>query len=289
MGLEEVFMTISTDYEFIKVDVPAAEVLRITLNRPEARNALSNKLRGELFDALHKADQDDAIGVIVIRGDEKAFSAGYDLKMDLTKDRPYPTAPGLGPVGGWARHVVEGSFKIWDLAKPVIAQVSGYCLAGGLELAHSCDLIYTTPDAKFGYPAVRMISTADNHFFPWVFGIRRSMELMLTGDSISGSRAVEWGLANAAYPLEELEERVLEMAVRVAAVPRDIQQFNKRAVHRQMDLMGIRSALLAGADMQELSSHSETAKSFGKKVAEGGLTKTLSERDGKFGDGRTAN
>jgi len=282
-------MSLSTDYEFIKIDSPADQVLRITLDRPEARNALSNKLRGELFDALHKADQDDSVGVMIIRGDEKAFSAGYDLKMDLRENRPYYTSPGLGPVGGWARHVVEGSFKIWDLAKPVIAQVSGFCLAGGLELAHSCDLIYTTPDAKFGYPAVRMISTADNHFFPWVFGLRRSMELMLTGDSIDGTKAVEWGFANAAYPLEELEGKVLEMALRVAAVPRDIQQFNKRSVHNQMDLMGIRSALLAGAELQELSSHTETARSFGKKVAEGGLTKTLSERDGKFGDGRTAN
>jgi len=113
------------------------------------------------------------------------------------------------------------------------------------------------------------------------------MELMLTGDSISGTKAVEWGFANAAYPFDELEERVLEMAQRVAAVPRDIQQINKRAMHNQMDLMGIRSALLAGAELQELSSLSKTARSFGERVAEGGLTKTLSERDGKFGDYRT--
>ena len=281
-------MTFPVDYEFIKVDVPAEKVLRITLNRPEARNALSNKLRAELFDALYKADQDDSINVMIIRGDEKAFSAGYDLKMDLREDRPFYTSPGLGHmVGGWARHVVEGSFKIWDLAKPVIAQVSGYCLAGGMELAHSCVLIYTTPDAKFGYPAVRMISTADNHFFASVFGLRRSMELMLTGDSISGTKAVEWGFANAAYPYDELEEKVLDMAQRVASVPRDIQQMNKRAVHKQMDLMGIRAALLAGAELQDLSSLSKTAQSFGEKVAQGGLTKTLSERDGKFGDYRT--
>ena len=105
--------------------------------------------------------------------------------MDLREDRPFYTPPGIGGmVGGWARHVVEGSFKIWDLAKPVIAQVSGYCLAGGLELAHSCDLIYTTPDAKFGYPAVRMISTADNNFFPWDIGPRRAMELMRESEEL---------------------------------------------------------------------------------------------------------
>ena len=281
-------MTNTADYKYIKVDTPAAKVLRITLNRPKARNALSNLLRGELFDALYKADQDDSINVMIIRGDEKAFSAGYDLKSDLREDRPFYTSPGIGHmVGGWARHVVEGSFRIWDLAKPVIAQVSGYCLAGGMELAHSCDLIYTTPDAKFGYPAVRMISTADNHFFPWIFGLRRSMELMLTGDSISGTKAVEWGFANAAYPFDELEEKVLEMAQRVASVPRDLQQMNKRAVHKQMDLMGIRSALLAGAEIQELSSLTKTSELFGKMVAEGGLKKTLTERDGKFGDYRT--
>lgn len=280
-------MPLTTNYEFIKVDIPAENVCRITLNRPEARNALSNKLRGELLDALYCADQDDSINVMVIRGDEKAFSAGYDLKMDLTEDRPYYTPSGIGPVGGWARHVVEGSFKIWDLSKPVIAQVSGFCLAGGIELAHSCDLIYTTPDAQFGYPAVRMISTADNHFFPWVFGLRRSMEMMLTGDSINGEKAVEWGFANAAYPYDILENKVLEMAKRVAAIPADLQQFNKRAVHNQMSSMGIREGLRAGAELQELSALTETGKSFGKKVAEKGVKATLTERDGKFGDYRT--
>jgi len=95
-------MSLSTDYEFIKIDSPADQVLRITLDRPEARNALSNKLRGELFDALHKADQDDSVGVMIIRGDEKAFSAGYDLKMDLRENRPARITPhpALGRLAG---------------------------------------------------------------------------------------------------------------------------------------------------------------------------------------------
>jgi enoyl-CoA hydratase len=138
------------------------------------------------------------------------------------------------------RHVVDGFFRMWDLGKPVIAQVHGYCLAGGTELATACDLVYVAEDAKIGYPVVRAISPPDNQFYPWIVGLRRAMELMLTGDSMSGIDAVECGFANRAFPRAELETSVLDIAERVAKVPSDIQQINKRAVHRQMDAMGIR-------------------------------------------------
>ena len=99
-------------------------------------------------------------------------------------------------MGYWPRHVVDGCFKIWDLAKPVIAQVHGYCLAGGTELAQSCDLIYVADDSPIGYPVVRNISPPDNQFYPWVVGMRKSMELMLTGNSMNGKEAVKCGFAN---------------------------------------------------------------------------------------------
>src|SRR5262245_50217756 len=113
-------------YSLILIDEPAPKVRRITLNRPEKRNALSNALRGEVLAALDEADQDDAIAVTIVRGAGKCFSAGYDISTDLAKDRPYLSA---GGIGDWPRHLVEGYFRVWDLAKPVIAQVHGYCLA----------------------------------------------------------------------------------------------------------------------------------------------------------------
>jgi enoyl-CoA hydratase len=270
-------------YQWILVDRPAARVARITLNRPDKRNPLSNALRTELFAALESADQDDDVGVTVIRGAGACFSAGYDLKSDVSQRQPFYSA---GGIGNWPRHVVDGFLKIWDLGKPVIAQVHGFCLAGGTELATACDLVYVADDAKIGYPVVRSISPPDNQFYPWIVGMRRAMELMLTGDAMSGVEAVECGFANRAFPASELEAKVTEIAARVAKVPSDLQQFNKRAVHRQMEIMGIRAGIRAGTEMQALASYTKTAQATFVEMRKG-LTEALSKRDGEFGDYRT--
>ena len=271
-------------YNKIIVDRPAEFVQRITLNRPDKRNPLSNELRTEMFDALEQGDQDDAVRVTIIRGAGPCFSAGYDLQSNVAEGQPFYTAGGLA---NWPRHVVEGFFKIWDLAKPVIAQVHGYCLAGGTELATACDLVYVAEDAKIGYPVVRSISPPDNQFYPWIVGLRRAMEMMLTGDHISGTEAVASGFANRAFPEAELEDQVLAIAERVAKTPSDLQQINKRAVHRQMDAMGIRAGIRAGTEMQQLATFTATTQAHLKELREG-LTQALSKRDAAFGDYRTA-
>ncbi len=270
------------EYEFIIVDRPAPLVQRITLNRPDKRNPLSNALRSELFDALDRGDRDDEIRVTILRGAGECFSAGYDLKSNVSVDQPYYTPGGLG---NWPRHVVDGFFHMWDLAKPVIAQVHGYCLAGGTELATACDLVYVAEDAKIGYPVVRVISPPDNQFYPWIVGMRRAMELMLTGDHMSGSEAAECGFANRAFAPANLDDEVLAVAQKVARVPTDLQQINKRAVHRQMDAMGVRAALRAGTEMQTLATFTKTAQDHFADMREG-LTQALSKRDAEFGDYR---
>ena len=271
------------DYQKIIVDEPRPRIRRITLNRPEKRNPLSNELRTELFHALEAADVDESVRVMVIRGAGSCFSAGYDLKSDVRRQQPFYTAGGLG---NWPRHVVEGFFKIWDLAKPVIAQVHGYCLAGGTELATACDLVYVADDAKIGYPVVRAISPPDNQFYPWIVGLRRAMELMLTGDHMSGREAAESGFANRAFAEAELEEQVLAIAERVAMTPTDLQQINKRAVHRQMDAMGIRAGIRAGTEMQQLATFTASTQAHLADMREG-LTQALSKRDQAYGDYRT--
>ena len=277
-----------TDYSYILVDTPVEAVNRITLNRPDKRNALSNALRCELFAELERADKEPNVHVTIIRGAGKAFSAGYDL-TSLSSGEPQ-TEPFYTPGGlaHWPRHVVDGCFWIWDLAKPVIAQVHGYCLAGGTELAQSCDLIYVAEDAQIGYPVVRNISTPDNNFYPWVFGMRQAIHLMLTGDSMSGVEAVRHGFANEAFSAVDLEEKVVHYAKRVASVPPELSQFNKRTVHRQMDLMGIRAAIRASTDTQQLAAMSKPSREFFKQMSERGLTKALDARDTKFGDYRTS-
>ncbi len=133
--------------QLILIDRPAEHVARITLNRPEKRNAISTPLRSALLQALARHDRDREVHVTVVRGAGPCFSAGYDLSGGLLDDPPFHTAPGDGQ---WARHVTEAWFSIWDLAKPVIAQVHGYCLAGGSELATGCDLVYVAGGFALG-------------------------------------------------------------------------------------------------------------------------------------------
>jgi enoyl-CoA hydratase len=271
--------------EVLLVEDPLPGVRRLTMNRPEKRNALNNALRGAIFAALQAADGDEAVRVTILRGAGPSFCAGYDLSADNSKDQPYFTAGGPWP---WSRHVVEGWLRMWDLAKPVIAEVHGYCLAGGSELATACDLVYVAEDAQIGYPPTRLMSPPDMQFHPWLMGMRRAMEMYLTGDAITGVEAAECGFANRAYPAAALEAEVLKIAERVAKVPPDLQQINKRSVHRAMEIMGMRDGLRAGTELQALAFTTESSLAYRRQFRRdgGSVRELLSQRDKPFGDYR---
>ncbi|HAP75786.1 MAG TPA: enoyl-CoA hydratase [Acidimicrobiaceae bacterium] len=264
------------------VDEPADRVRRLTLNRPHKRNALNDALRGALFDELRAADKDASVSVVIIRGAGSCFSAGYDLGS-----RNSDVERSIAPVDGWwSRHVVNNWFEMWDMATPIIAQVHGYCLAGGSELATACDLVYVADDAQIGYPPVRLMSPPDMQWQTWMLGLRAGMEALLTGDSISGTEAARLGFANRAVPADELDTYVLERAERVARVPPDLLALNKRAGHRAMEAMGIRSGIRATAEIQAMGFHQASSKAYMRSFAEKGVTAALSERDRQFGDYR---
>lgn len=266
------------------VDEPRPGIRRMTLNRPEKRNALNHALRGQLMDALIDADEDESVRVMIVRGAGPSFSAGYDLGGgNVGVALPHHTAGGLGH---WPRHVTETWMSIWDLAKPVIAQVHGYCLAGGSELATGCDLVYVAEDARIGYPAVRF-GTPDMQFHPWTLGMRTAMEMMLTGDHLTGVQAAARGWANAAFPVERLEEEVLQIAERIALIDPVLCQVNKRTVHRQMEVMGIRTGIRIGTELCALGTFTPALDEFMGAIKEQGLTGALQERDKRFGDYRT--
>ena len=270
--------------DVILVDDPAPMVSRITMNRPEKRNALNHALRGAILGQLRANDQAADVRVTIVRGAGPSFSAGYDLGGGNDGLEPPYYTP--GGEGHWPRHVTEGWMSIWDLAKPVIAQVHGYCLAGGSELATGCDLVYIAEDAQMGYPAVRF-GVPDMHFHAWFLGMRRAMEMMLTGDSITGKEAAEEGWANRAFPPAELDGAVIDVAQRIAALEPELVQMNKRVVHRQMDAMGLRAGLRAGTELCALGTHTNAMRVFLSRIQQDGLTGALSERDQPFGDYRT--
>lgn len=262
-------------FAHILVDDPAPQVRRVTLNRPEKRNAMNATMRAEILTALREADADPGVRVSIVRGAGPDFSAGYDLNPGSDQERY--GGIGTGP-GRFQRAVVDGWTGIWDLDKPVIAQVHGHCLAGATELATGCDLVYVAEDSTVGYPAARF-AIPDMHYHAWVFGMRRAMEQVLTGDSMTGAEAAESGFANRAFPPGLLEEETLRIAQRITSVPQDITQLNKRAIHRSMEGMGIRSALRAGSEASALVAFTDGYQNFAKVTKERGVKAGLAQRD----------
>ncbi len=271
-----------TDERVLLVDEPAPRVRRFTLNRPEKRNALNDDLRGALFDALRAGDKDRGVSVMIIRGGGPCFCAGYDLgSPNSDVERSISRADGW-----WSRHVVNNWFEMWDMSTPIIGQVHGYCLAGGSELATACDLVYVSHDARIGYPPVRSMSPPDMQWQTWMMGLRRGMEALLTGDSMTGDEAVAAGFANRAFPADRLDAEVLAMAERVAKVPADLLALNKRAAHRAMDVMGIRAGIRATAEIQALGFHQRSSIEYMEGFTTKGVSANLSQRDAAFGDYR---
>ncbi|MEO6043004.1 MAG: enoyl-CoA hydratase-related protein [Tepidiformaceae bacterium] len=270
----------------------------IQLNRPEKMNALSHNLRAELFNALKDFEMDPEVRVIIIRGSGRAFSAGYDLsgisKTDDARDYVEQRSglPNVGPIhpgqGQWPQHLLSGYWQIWELTKPVISQVHGYCLAGGTELASMCDLMFVAKDAIIGYPPVRAMTPVDIIYHPWHMHQKKARELLYTGDSVTGVEAVELGWANRAVPIDRLSEVTEAFAERIANVDGPMLQMTKRQVNRVYEIMGIRTSMAVGGDLQELGRARPGGEKFGSIAREKGLKAALDWRDSPFGDYGTA-
>lgn len=269
----------------------------ITLNRPEKLNALSNDLRGEFFHALKEAEADRSVGVIVLRANGRAFSAGYDLSPSrASSGSPYVHPRSLMPDTGtthpahydWSRHVLMGNWMIWELAKPVVAQVQGYCLAGGTELATFCDFRIVAEDAQVGYPPVRAMGTMDIMWAPWHMPMTKAREFAYIGDSFSGKDMAAMGWATYAVPAPELASFTERFARRMANIDNEMLMYSKRSVNRQYEAMGIRTGLMSGTDVEAMSKQRPAAGEWRRRLAQDGLKAALEWRDGPFRDFRGA-
>lgn len=247
-----------TDPNLILIDEPAPHVRRLTLNRPEKRNAISPTLRHQLLDALRTADADPDAHVVLIRGSGTCFSAGYDIKSGVTD--PSLDADADGTMDSWAAIATRSWMTIADLDIPVIAQIHGMALAGGVELAAACDLVYIADTARLGHPVTPLFGPPDFNFSPWLVGPRHSMEMMLTGDLMDGAEAVRIGFANRCWEDAHLEAEVLAIAGRIAASPRAVSRTNKRTVRAGMDQLGVR------ATVQAMIAHREDANELAGRV-----------------------
>jgi len=216
--------------------------VRLTLNRPAKLNAISSELRDALADAIAEAAEDDRVRVIAIAGAGRAFCAGYDLA-----DAAPPTAWGWRDV--LARDI-EATLAVWSCPKPVIAQVHGFALAGGLELAMACDLIVASEDAQLGEPEIRFGSAPVTLLMPFIIGQKKTRELLMTGDLIDAAEAHRIGLVNRVVSHERLGDEVDALADRLARVAPDVMAPTKLMLNRAMDAAGFAAAVEMGLDMQ---------------------------------------
>jgi enoyl-CoA hydratase/carnithine racemase len=259
-------------------------VRRLTMNRPDALNALNGALVDALSDAVRAAGADDDVSVVILRGAGRAFCAGYDLNEDAEG--------GEHDARAWHADLArstERMFEFLECPKPTIAQVHSYCLAGGTDLMLACDLAVAANDAKFGYVDVRFGSGVVSMFLPWVVGVRKAKELLFTGeDRVSAEEALRIGLVNRVVPRDDLDDATLALANEIAMNEPFVIQTTKRAVNRAWDVAGFRAAMAANTELDVMieTANLPARDEFRRITQADGLKAAIAWRDAKFhGDG----
>lgn len=283
-------------YQFILYEVDD-RLATVTLNRPEVRNALNWPLLEELRDALKRAEKDEAVRVIILKGAGTCFSAGHDLSEtagrspkqldprtwnDIVREEPH----GVSVWDARARMQghVELDLEIWNCWKPVIAQVHGYCLGGSIGLALTCDLLIASTDARMGYPPVRSIAPGEEiSLFSWHVGLKRAKWLSLTGDSLTAKEMLRFGIANWIFPKARLDEETRRIARRIANVDPELLSLSKTLVNRIFEEQGLPNSMRSSGELVALARGLKSVRHFEKMVEEQGIRAAVEERDRPFG------
>jgi enoyl-CoA hydratase len=272
-------------YDYIEYEtLDGGRIARITLDRPKARNAQNRGLLVELGAAFDRAEVDDAVRVVVLRGAGASFSAGHDLgsadsvreKTPGPEQHPSYQCNGATRPGAEARtrqewHYYFENTKRWrNLRKITIAQVHGNVLSAGLMLTWCCDLIVAAEGTLFADVVGTRLGMCGVEYFahPWEFGPRKAKELLLTGDSLGAEEAHALGMVSKIFPADELSDRTLEFARRVAKVPTMAALMIKESVNQSIDAMGFTNALNSCFSIHELN-HAHWSEVSGGKVAIG--------------------
>jgi enoyl-CoA hydratase len=265
--------------EALVLTTPTRWGVRLTLNRPAKLNALSGPLVAALVAAIDAAAADPDIRVIVLAGAGRAFSAGYDLTEEVEGGVHGPVA--------WRELLaadVAATLRILAVAKPVIAEIHGYALAGGLELAMACDLVVAAEGTQLGEPEIRYGSAPVTLLMPYLIGQKRTRELLFTGDLIDAAEAERIGLVNRVVPADRLAAEVDALADRLARTPPEVMGPTKAMLNRAMDAAGFRLAVEAGLDLGAIINAADTPeqREWDEIVKRDGLKAALAWRDRRY-------
>ena len=258
-------------------------IARITLNRPERMNAIVPAMPREIRLAVERANADDAIHVIVLAGAGRAFCSGYDLKefaegaaeTACTQSMPWDPMLDFRAMKGFT----DDYFSLWRSYKPTIAQVHGFAVAGGSDIALCCDLVVMAEDARIGYMPARVWGCPTTAMWVYRLGAEKAKRMLLTGDTIDGRTAKDWGLVIDAVPEGELAATVTRLAERMAGVPKNQLMMQKLMINQAYDNMGLASTQMIATLFDGITRHSPEGQWFKHYAEEKGYKEAVRLRD----------
>ncbi len=282
----------------------SGRIARITLNRPEHGNGITLEMPRELADCVERANLDPSVHVIALAGNGTGFCGGYDLSASAeawSADAAAAAGSPLDPAVIAANHApgsdwdpvtdfqmmsrnVRGFMSLFHSEKPVLCKVHGYCVAGGTDMALCADLLLIADDAKLGYPPARVWGSPTTAMWAHRIGVMRAKRLLLTGDSLTGAEAAEWGLATESAPADRLDERFEALLERVARLPVNQLVMMKLLTNQMLYSQGLHATQLLGTFFDGITRHTEEGHGFARKAAESGFKEAVRERDEPFGD-----
>jgi enoyl-CoA hydratase len=280
-------------------------IARITLNRPERGNGLTLQTPVELAACVERANLDPTVHVIALSGNGKGFCGGYDLvaSAEGMGGQPVvgPTGSPLDPDVQRANHDpaqtwdpmidyqmmsrnVRGFMSLFHSDKPVVCKVHGFCVAGGTDLALCSDLLVIEDVAKIGYPPARVWGVPTTALWVHRIGLEKAKRLLFTGDCLSGTEAVAWGLATESAPRAELDARFETLLGRIARMPINQLVMMKLMLNQAAYAQGLAQSQLLGTVFDGIARHTAEGHAFARRAAEAGFRTAVKERDEPFGD-----
>jgi enoyl-CoA hydratase len=283
-------------------------IARITLNRPDRGNGITLEMPRELADCVERANLDPDVHVIALAGNGNGFCGGYDLVASAERMGegglgaagvpegspvdPLTVARNHDPDGTWdpvtdfqmMSRNVRGFMSLFHSEKPVVCKVHGFCVAGGTDMALCSDLLVVEDRAKIGYPPARVWGVPTTALWAHRIGAGRAKRLLLTGDSITGTEAVEWGLATEAAPGADLDAAFEALLERVARLPINQLVMHKALVNSTIEAQGLAQTQLTATFFDGIARHTPEGYAFQRRAAEAGFKEAVRERDEPFGD-----
>jgi enoyl-CoA hydratase len=266
----------------------------LSLSRPEKLNTLTEAVVQGVADGIDRATASQQVRAIVLRGEGRVFTAGYDLVADEAGGwgSPYDAPSAKPREGAWdpvrdyqfMNHNVQRFMKIWHCPKPVIGQIHGFAVGGATDLVLCCDQLFMADDAFIGYAPSRIFGTPTTMLWVYRLGLEHAKQFLLTGDAIDAETAHRIGLVSRVCPAAELSDEVEAYAKRFQHIPANQLALNKLLINQAFENMGLRTTQLLGTLFDGVTRHTEEAYRWAESFGEKGFREVIRERDAPFGD-----